>query len=111
MGVGQGQVLGDELELDHAAAGMLQLPGAVLAVLAEDPLAHGADGSGQRPRLARARDAGIDDPVDLAVERRVARHHARAGERLLLPDLGGLGLVALEGVERAGDGPEIAGRA
>ena len=42
--------------------------------------------------------------------RRVARHHAGAGQRLMLPGLGDVQLIALEIGQRAGDRPDIARR-
>ena len=104
------QELGQELELDQAAAHVLEVPRIVAAVLAEDARAHGRHVAGQRLGVARREQGAADRRLDPARERRIAGDRARAGQRLVLPGLRGLQLIALEVVDRAGYRTEVAGR-
>ena len=99
---GELQELGAELDLDQPAAGMLQVPGVVRAVLRKMRSRMARTSRARAVAIARAPDGGSDGRVSMpAAELGIAGHDARPGQRLLLPGLRRFHLVAGEVPERA----------
>ena len=65
-GVNQLEILRDEVDIDHAAGGIFQVPDVVLALLQRDGAAHVRDIAGDAGAVARPRQHGANDAFDRA---------------------------------------------
>ena len=109
-GVHELQVLGDELEVDEAAAHLLELPGVARALLLLDARAHVADvGGGLGPVARLVRSTSRMAVSTAAPQRRRAGDDAGPGQRHVLPGPGLARLVVDEARELRGDRPLLAG--
>src|SRR5579871_3926156 len=91
----QHPVLNDELDIDHAAAIVLDVEQlAAVRMTRRDALAHRHDFRRERPALARRRQYPLTDLLERSPDLRIARAKPRAGQRLMLPDPSRVGGVA-----------------
>src|SRR3569833_3124012 len=86
------EVLRGELDVDDAARSGLQIVRA--AELGLDPRAHRADRFTDRTRIARRVDGGVRVALDRGPEREIAGDRPELQQRLVLPQLRALGVIA-----------------
>ena len=67
-GVNELEILRDEIDIDHAAGGIFQVPDIVLALLQRDGAAHVRDVAGDAGGVARPRQHVADDRLDPGAE-------------------------------------------
>jgi len=93
------EILRDELDIDHSAGGVLQVPDIVLALFLSDSAAHFQHVAGDDAGLAPARQHVADHRLDLAAKLGRSRNHAGAGQRHVLPRPGLMLLIFRESVD------------
>ncbi len=99
--VGQHQVLDDELDVDHAAAIVLQVEElAAVGVAVVHLAAHRDDLLAQLREIAAPGEHVAADGLEALADRAIAGAEAGAGQRLVLPGPGRVALVGLEGRQR-----------
>src|SRR5262245_57723296 len=103
-GVAQLQELGDELDVEHAAAAVLDVPELVARILLGDARAHVQHLGGEPGRIARAHEDLPQHGLEPSGEGGRAGDDAGAGERHMLPGPGALELVAAEAFDAGSDG-------
>ena len=109
-GVNQLQILRDEIDIDHAAGGIFQIPDVVLALFQRDGAAHVRDIAGDAGGVARPRQHVANDALDSGAKFRRRRDHPRAGQRHVLPGPGLALLIFGEGIDARGHRPGPARR-
>ena len=110
VGVPELQVLGDELDVDQAAAHVLDVPNDVGAVLVAHALAHSGHVAEQLVGVAPARQGVADHLFHLRLEGRRAGDDAGAGECHVFPGPGGVLVIADKRLQAGRDGPGTARR-
>ncbi len=105
------QVLGQELEIGQPAAEVLDAPDGLGRALALDARAHLGHVDQQLVRIARRTQDRADGGFDARRQAGLARHHAGAAERHVLPGPAVPLVVPAPAGERGRDGPRVAGGA
>ena len=109
--IAQLQRLGRKLDVDHAAAGIFQIPCIAAGKLRRQLLAHLACIPEQDCRIGWFGQRGVDDRFNLFRKCRGRTNDARAGQRQMFPGPGIVGVIAAEGFQADGNRPFVAGRA
>ncbi len=109
MRVAQLPVLSQELQVDEAAAQVLDLPDGAGLVLLRDPPAHVGDIRQEVVAVALGRQDGRDLVLQPLAETVFANDYARPGQRHVLPRPGLALLVAAETLEGNGERPGVPG--
>src|SRR6185437_2422419 len=97
------EILGDELDVDEAAAAVLYLPRRWGAVLLCDAVAHVGHLDDEAVAVARPQEDVAHAGHDLVAKCGRPANDTRAGQRHLLPCPGELGMVAAEGGKARGE--------